>query len=139
MKRWVWAALLAVMAAAIVMRFMPLGQFAVWGSDSGEYYYLTKRLVADSSVSTVYGGWGFGYPYFPGMFLLTGEAALLTGTGVFSSLLWVAPFAASLSVLVIALIALRAFEDIRRGWWPGHSWRCAPPRSSPPPIQSRAG
>ena len=115
MKRWVWAALVAVMAAAIVMRFLPLGQFAVWGSDSGEYYYLTKRLVASSAISTDYGGWGFGYPYFPGMFILTGEASLLTGMGVFSSLLWVAPFAASISVLVLAVIALRAFDDIRAG------------------------
>jgi hypothetical protein len=115
MRRWVWAAVLAVMAAAIIMRFLPLMQFAVWGSDSGEYYHLTERLVGNCAISTDYGGWGFGYPYFPGMFLLTGEASLLTGIGVFSSLLWVAPFAASLSVLVIMLITLKAFDDIRAG------------------------
>ena len=115
MRRWVWAAVLAVMAAAVIMRFLPLMQFAVWGSDSGEYYFLTDRLVGNCALSTDYGGWGFGYPYFPGMFLLTGESALLTGIGVFSSLLWVAPFAASLSVLAVMLITLRAFDDIRAG------------------------
>ena len=115
MRRWVWAAILAVMVAAVVMRFLPLLQFSVWGSDSGEYYLLTKRLVGDSALYTGYSGWGFGYPYFPGMFLLTGEVALLTGIGVFSSMLWVAPFVACLSVLVILLITLRAFDDIRAG------------------------
>jgi hypothetical protein len=103
------------MAAAVVMRFLPLLQFSVWGSDSGEYYLLTRRLVEGSALSTAYSGWGFGYPYFPGMFLLTGEAALLTGIGVFSSVLWVAPAVACLSVLTILQITLRAFDDIRAG------------------------
>lgn len=115
MRRWAWAALLAILILAIAMRFLPLMQFSVWGSDSGEYYYLTRQLVDGGALSTAYDGWGFGYPYFPGMFLLTGEVSLVAGAGLFDSLLLVAPFVASLSVIVICLIALRAFEDIRAG------------------------
>ena len=115
MKRWIWAALVAVLALAVAMRFLPLMNFMIWGSDSGEYYVLTKRLVDTSAISTAYNGWGFGYPYFPGMFILTGEVQLLTGLPIFQSLLGVAPIIASLSVLVIFLISHRTFDDPRAG------------------------
>ena len=115
MKRWVWAALAAVLTLAVVMRFLPLASFMIWGSDSGEYYTLTRGLLQNSELVTGYNGWGFGYPSFPGMFILTGEAQLLTGLGLFESMLWVAPFVSSLSVIVIFLIARRTFEDPRAG------------------------
>jgi len=115
MKRWVWAGLAGVLALAVAMRFWPLWQFMVWGSDSGEYFVLSSRLVGTSAISTDYGGWGFGYPYFPGMFILTGEFKLLTGVPILQSMQWVAPLVASLSVLVIFLITVRAFDDARAG------------------------
>jgi len=115
MKRWVWAGLAGVLALAVAMRFLPLWQYALWGSDSGEYFFLTDRLVGTSAISTDYGGWGFGYPYFPGMFILTGEVRLLTGIPLLQSMQWAAPFAASLSVLMIFLITVRTFDDERAG------------------------
>ncbi len=115
MKRWLGAGLAAVLALAVAMRFWPLLQFWLWGSDSGEYFFLSERLVGTSAISTDYGGWGFGYPYFPGMFLLTGEVRLLTGMPLLQSMQWAAPLAASLSVLLIFLITVRAFGDGRAG------------------------
>jgi len=115
MRRWLWAGLAAVLVLAVVMRFLPLLGFAVWGSDSGEYYVLTDRLVGGSAIRTDYSGWGFGYPYFPGMFLLSGEVHLLTGLPVLQAVQWVAPLAASLSVVLVFIIAVRAFGDGRAG------------------------
>jgi hypothetical protein len=115
MKRWLWAGMAGVLALAVALRFWPLLQFAIWGSDSGEYFVLSERLAGTSAISTDYGGWGFGYPYFPGMFILTGELHLLTGIPLLQSMQAAAPLAASVSPLLIFLIALRAFGDGRAG------------------------
>src|SRR5512137_2033864 len=115
MRRWLWAGLAGVLALAVAIRFWPLLQFSLWGSDSGEYFVLSERLAATGAISTDYGGWGFGYPYFPGMFLLTGELKLLTGIPLLQSMQVAAPLAASLSVPLIFLIALRSFGDARAG------------------------
>jgi 4-amino-4-deoxy-L-arabinose transferase-like glycosyltransferase len=104
-----------VLALAVAIRFWPLLQFSLWGSDSGEYFFLSSRLVGTGAISTDYGGWGFGYPYFPGMFLLTGEVRLLTGIPMLQAMQLAAPLAASLSVLVIFLITVRTFDDARAG------------------------
>lgn len=119
MKRWLWAGLAGVLALAVAMRFWPLLQFSLWGSDSGEYFVLSERLAATGAISTDYCGWGFGYPYFPGMFLLTGELNLLTGIPLLQSMQVAAPLAASLSVPLIFLIALRSFGDARAGLMAG--------------------
>jgi len=115
MKRWAWAALLSVLVLGVVVRFLPLGRFVVWGSDTGEYAVLTSRLLESGTIVLGYNGWGFGYPYFPGMFLLTGATQMLAGIPAFDALLWVTPVAGALSVMMIALIAFRAFGDIRAG------------------------
>ncbi len=115
MKRWLWAGLAGVFALAVAIRFWPLLQFMIWGSDSGEYFLLTSRLVSTSAISTDYGGWGFGYPYFPGMFVLAGELGMLAGLPILGSMQLAAPLAASLSVLLIFLITVRTFGDGRAG------------------------
>jgi hypothetical protein len=115
MKRWLWAGLAGVLALAVAIRFWPLLQFMLWGSDGGEYFFLCRRLVGTSAISTDYGGWGFGYPYFPGMFILTGEVNLLTGIPLLQSMQAAAPLAASVSPLLIFLITVRAFGDGRAG------------------------
>ncbi|MGQ9582254.1 MAG: hypothetical protein ACUVV6_01915 [Thermoplasmatota archaeon] len=115
MKRWVGAALLGVVGLAILMRFAPLLEFSIWGSDSGEYYQITKLIVESGALGGDYIGWGFGYPYFPGMFLLTGEVVELGGAPLLETLLLVAPLVACLSMVAIFLIGLEAFRDPRAG------------------------
>ncbi len=115
MKRWVGAALLGVLGLATLMRLAPLLEFSVWGSDSGEYYSITKSLVESGGLGGEYLGWGFGYPYFPGMLLLTGEVFELGGSPLFQTLLLAAPLVACLSMVAIFLIGLEAFRDPRAG------------------------
>jgi 4-amino-4-deoxy-L-arabinose transferase-like glycosyltransferase len=79
MKKWVIISLAVIFFVAIFMRLLPLTQYAVWGSDTGEYYYLTNKLSENGHISTQYNGWGFGYPYFPGMFYLAGSLSFLLG------------------------------------------------------------
>lgn len=115
MRRWAWATLVGILSLAMVMRLAPLLHYSVWGSDTGEYYVLTEKLVEGGALSTDYNGWGFGYPYFPGMFVLTGGVVDLCGTPLFGTLLAVAPLVACLSVLALFIIGVLSFGDGRAG------------------------
>lgn len=111
MKKWVLLALFAVFFLAVFMRLLPLTQYAIWGSDSGEYYQITTQLASDGYVSTDYNGWGFGYPYFPGMYYLTGAAHFLTGVDILWAMILIIPIVASISVLIVFFIAKMLFKN----------------------------
>lgn len=111
MKKWVILSLFAIFFMAVFMRLYPLTQNAIWGSDSGEYYYISTQLTSDGYVSTDYDGWGFGYPYFPGMFYLSGAFHFLTGIDIFWALILVIPVVASLSVLLVFFIGKLLFKS----------------------------
>ncbi len=115
MKKWVMLSLLAIFFLAIFMRLWPLTQYEIWGSDTGEYYYITNQLVSDGYIKTEYDGWGFGYPYFPGIFYLSGVSHFLTGMGVNWSLTIIIPIAASLSVFIVFLISRMLFQNDAAG------------------------
>ncbi|MBU4255715.1 MAG: hypothetical protein KKB04_00490 [Candidatus Thermoplasmatota archaeon] len=114
MKKWAFFALLSVFLLGLIMRILPLTSYAVWGSDTGEYYYLTKSLVENHYISFDYSGWGFGYPYFPGMFVLTGSAEFL-GFNLMDVLLILTPVISGLSVILIFFITKNVFKDDRIG------------------------
>jgi hypothetical protein len=92
-----------------------LTQYEVWGSDTGEYYYITNQLASDGYIETEYDGWGFGYPHFPGLFYLSGASHFLTGMDVLWSLTVIIPIAASLSVFVVFLISRMLFKNDAAG------------------------
>ncbi len=114
MKRWTFFALLSVFLLGLIMRILPLTSYAVWGSDTGEYYYLTKALIENRYISFDYSGWGFGYPYFPGMFVLTGSVELL-GFNLLHVLMILTPVVSSLSVILVFFITKNVFKDERIG------------------------
>jgi hypothetical protein len=114
MKRWAFFALLSVFLLGLIMRILPLTTYAVWGSDTGEYYYLTKALIENHYISFDYSGWGFGYPYFPGMFVLTGSAEFL-GFNLMDVLLILTPVVSGLSVILVFFITKNVFKDDRIG------------------------
>lgn len=111
MKKWVLLALFAIFFLAIFIRLLPLTRYAIWGSDSGEYYYITTQLTSDGHISTDYDGWGFGYPYFPGMYHLTGAAHFLTGIDILWSMILIIPIVASFSVLIVFFLAKILFKS----------------------------
>ena len=62
---------------ALVLVFLALEPFlsyALFGSDTGEYYTLTASLLSTGHLphGAAYGGWGTSYPDFPGIYLLAG-------------------------------------------------------------------
>lgn len=107
--------LAGVLLAGIATRIHPAIRFAVWGSDSGEYLFLTERLVDTGRISFEYDGWGLAYPYFPGMFILSGAVSAITGVDVFYAVQWVTPILGGLIGVLVGLLAYRVTSDPRAG------------------------
>ncbi|HVM44969.1 MAG TPA: hypothetical protein VM582_03445 [Candidatus Thermoplasmatota archaeon] len=105
----------AVFLAGIVTRLHPAVRYGVWGSDSGEYYFLTKRLVETGRILFDYDGWGLAYPYFPGMFVLSGAVHAVMGVDLFRAVQWTVPTLAGLTGLLVGLVAYRVTSDPRAG------------------------
>ena len=102
---------LAVLLVALVLE--PYAGFAAFGSDTGEYYYLTHQLVSTGGLphGAAYGGWGTAYPDFPGIFLLAGAGAEGLGVGAFTALTVIVPVVAVLSVLPLFLLFRRLYPN----------------------------
>jgi hypothetical protein len=115
MKKWELLSLFAIFFVAIFIRLYPLTQYEIWGSDTGEYYAITTQLSSDGYVSTDYEGWGFGYPYFPGMYYLSAAVHLLSGVDILNSLIIMIPLFAAFSVLLVFFIAKILFRSIGVG------------------------
>ncbi len=91
----------------------PFLSYALFGSDTGEYYRLTADLVASGSIphGAAYAGWGTAYPDFPGIFLLGGGTAQALHTSVFTGLTVVVPVVAVLSVVPLFLLFRRLYPN----------------------------
>lgn len=107
--------LIVIFFTAIFIRLYPLGEYEIWGSDSGEYFRITRGLIDDGFVDTDYDGWGFGYPYFPGMFYLSGSISLLSGIDDLNSMIFFIPIASAFSVLLVFLLARLLFRNSEVG------------------------
>jgi hypothetical protein len=107
MKKWTWFALLAIFILAVLIRLFPLTQYAIWGSDTGEYYYISNYLANEYVIPEDYNGWGFGYPYFPGMYYLTVGVSQLTGLDLLYTMMILIPVLGALSPVLIFLLTRR--------------------------------
>ncbi|HXW67471.1 MAG TPA: hypothetical protein VEL82_06325 [Thermoplasmata archaeon] len=106
------ALLLAGLALILVfLALEPFLSYALFGSDTGEYYGLTAALVASGHVPTgaAYGGWGTAYPDFPGIFVLSGAGSGALGLSPFTALTTIVPVVAVLSVLPLFLLFRRLY------------------------------
>jgi hypothetical protein len=95
----------------VFLALEPYLSYAVFGSDSGEYYRLTVDLVTTGTLphGAAYAGWGSAYPDFPGIFLLAGGGAGALGIDPFSALAVLIPAIAVLSVLPLFLLFRRLY------------------------------
>jgi len=109
-KRSTAAALFAILLLAVVMRLLPLLRSLYWGSDFGEYYALTKALADSGTLPTDYRGWGVTYPYFPGLYAVTGTFAV-SGMPADAATALVVPLLAGFAVLPLFLLAARVARD----------------------------
>lgn len=104
-----------VLLASLLTRLHPTIRYAVWGSDSGEYQYLTDRLVETGRIAFAYDGWGLAYPYFPGMFVVSGAVSAVLGVDLFPAVQWTTPVLSSLMAVLVGLLAYRISSDPRVG------------------------
>ncbi len=110
MRKSTGFALLGMFLTSFFLRILPLSGHLYWGADFGEYFYLTKDLVTNGSISPEYLGWGLAYPYFPGLIILNGAVGL-TGVSLPLVTSLVAVFLASLSVFPIFLVGRTLFHE----------------------------
>ncbi|HVL86383.1 MAG TPA: hypothetical protein VM681_00040 [Candidatus Thermoplasmatota archaeon] len=112
-SRHVLLALVGITALAAAMRLLPFFQHAAWGSDTGEYYALTQRLVDTGRLSTEYDGWGIVYAYFTGAYVVSGAVSAISGLDAWTALRIVVPLAATVTVPGIFLVSRALFGDDR--------------------------
>ena len=106
--------LLLLGGLALLLVFLalePYLSYALFGSDTGEYYRLTADLVATGSIphGAAYAGWGAAYPDFPGIYLVAGAGAGALGVDPFSALAVLIPVIAVLSVFPLFLLFRRIY------------------------------
>lgn len=110
MRKSTGFALLSIFLTGLFLRLLPLFGSLYWGGDFGEYFYLTKDLVENGSITLPYHGWGFTYPYFPGMIILNGVVGFAdVSLPLVVSL--VAVVLASMSVFPVFLIGRTIFHE----------------------------
>jgi hypothetical protein len=111
-RAWALLLLVSLLLALVFVALDPLLGFALFGSDTGEYYRLTLALVTTGHVpqAPAYAGWGFAYPDFPGLFVVAAAVSGAVGISVFDSLVLVIPALAVLSALPLYLLARRVFR-----------------------------
>lgn len=107
MKKYHWCCLAALLVLSVLIRTYPLFNYSLWGTDAGEYVYYTHRWIESGSMHRSIDGWAQAYPFFPGIFCLSGAFHLLTGVNVHGSVS-TAPIALSLlTPLLIFLVVHR--------------------------------
>ena len=105
--------LLGLAFLLVFLALEPFLSFALFGSDTGEYYRLTADMVSSGSLphGAAYAGWGSAYPDFPGMFVLAGGGAGALGIDPFSALTIIVPVVAVLSVFPLFLLFRRLYPN----------------------------
>lgn len=91
--------LYSLIPLATLIRIYHHYRWRIWGSDTGEYLYLTRTLIENGQMLTEnYLGWGRAYPDFQGIQILAGTIALLTKMEYQQSLLWFIPLLSAISI-----------------------------------------
>jgi hypothetical protein len=95
----------------VFLALEPYLSYALFGSDTGEYYRLTADLVSTGTIphGAAYAGWGAGYPDFPGIYLVAAAGAGALGVDPFSALVVLIPVIAVLSVFPLFLLFRRIY------------------------------
>ncbi len=105
--------LLSALCLVLFLAFEPYLGFAVFGSDTGEYYRLTSILVTTGHlpIGGGYTGWGSAYPDFPGVYLLAAATSGAVGLIPIDALVGTIPALAVLSFLPLFLLFRRLFSN----------------------------
>lgn len=100
--------LYSIIAFTTLIRVYHHYNWRLWGSDSGEYLYLTRYLLDKGyMLNENYIGWGRAYPDFQGMQIFAGTISLMTEIEYHIALLWFIPLASALSIPLLFIIGKR--------------------------------
>lgn len=99
--------LVAILAAALVLRLAPTLFYPIWGSDTGEYAFIARHLATTGELPIPYDGWGSAYPYFPGMHALVAQVSVVTGWDALDVLRVLVPAANVVLVAGVYLLGRR--------------------------------
>ncbi len=112
MKRWVKMTLIGLILLSVLVHLYPLNNYAIWGSDTGEYYALSEAAAEDgrpwpASDRGEYEGWGHAYPFFPSTYLMASGFSSVADVPLLDCLLLLIPALAALSTIAVFLISRR--------------------------------
>jgi asparagine N-glycosylation enzyme membrane subunit Stt3 len=110
MRKSTGFALLSIFFVAVLLRFLPLTRYLYWGADFGEHFILTKDLIVNGHLVLPYLGWGFTYPYFPGMFAVSAVVGF-TSASIAASVALIPTFLAALSIFPVFLIGRNLYHE----------------------------
>ena len=97
--------LYSVISLTSLIRIFHNYNWRLWGSDSGEYLYLTRYLMEKGSMlNENYIGWGRAYPDFQGMQILTGSLSFLTTIEYHYVLMWFIPLISALAIPMLFIL-----------------------------------
>jgi len=106
--------LLSIILISLLLRTIPLFRYSMWGMDCGEYIYYTGRWTETGSSYLSIDGWAQAYPYFPGMFVLSGSFVLISGTSTLESTVFLPVILSSFVPLMVFLVSYK----ITKRWKP---------------------
>ena len=97
--------LYSLIPCVVLIRIFHNYNWSIWGSDTGEYLYLTRELVSNGKMlSEGYLGWGRAYPDFQGMQIVAGTVSLVANIDYNIDLLWFIPMMSALSMPILFFI-----------------------------------
>ena len=97
--------LYSLIPCIVLIRIFHNYNWSIWGSDTGEYLYLTRELVTNGQMLTEgYLGWGRAYPDFQGMQIMAGTISLVADIDYKIALLWFIPMISALSMPLLFFI-----------------------------------
>ena len=97
--------LYSLIPCVVLIRIFHNYNWSIWGSDTGEYLYLTRELVSNGKMlSEGYLGWGRAYPDFQGMQIVAGTVSLVANIDYNIALLWFIPMMSALSMPILFFI-----------------------------------
>ena len=103
--------LYSLIPCVILIRIFHNYNWSIWGSDTGEYLYLTRELVTNGQMLTEdYLGWGIAYPDFQGMQIVAGTISLVADLDYKIALLWFIPMTSALSMPILFFIGREITE-----------------------------
>jgi hypothetical protein len=105
-----WLYLVAIFAAGIAIRLVPLAEYALVGDDLGRYIYVVDSLIETGGFTYTFPGWGSSEAEFVGFYGIFGIFASLFGIDS-SRVLSIAPLFSLIAIAMIILLVLKVFRN----------------------------